>query len=49
MCSELFVDIASGAGVGIMTNGVRLNKMALQPAGAELLLLGMCAVRKNSD
>lgn len=47
MCSELFVDIESGAGVGIMTNGVRLNKMALQPAGAELLLLGMCAVREK--
>ncbi len=46
MCSELFADTESGAGVGIMTNGVCLNRIALQPVGEELLLLGMCAIRK---
>ncbi|MBQ9009706.1 MAG: beta-lactamase family protein [Clostridia bacterium] len=46
MCSELFVDSASGACIGIMTNGVQLNRMALQPVGEELLLLGMHAIQR---
>ncbi len=49
MCSELFTDPLTGSGVGIMTNGVQLNHMALQRVGLELLTLGFSAIGHMSD
>ena len=46
MCAELFADPASGAGVGVMTNGVRLVRQPpLMRAGFDLLALGFAALR----
>ena len=45
MCAEMFVDLCSGAGVGIMTNGVRLVRTRpLMRAGFDLLALGFAAL-----
>ena len=45
MCAELFADPASGAGVGIMTSGVRLVKSPpLMRAGFDLLAAGFAAL-----
>ena len=47
MCAELFADPATGAGVGIMTNGVRLERDTppLMRVGFDLLTLGFAALR----
>lgn len=46
MCAELFADPASGAGVGVMTSGVRLVRQPpLMRAGFDLLALGFSALR----
>lgn len=46
MCAELFADPASGAGVGVMTSGVRLVRQPpLMRAGFDLLAVGFAAVR----
>ena len=46
MCAELFADPASGAGVGVMTSGVRLVKSPpLMRAGFDLLAVGFAALR----
>ena len=46
MCAELFADPASGAGVGVMTSGVRLVRQPpLMRAGFDLLALGFAAMR----
>ena len=47
MCAELFADPATGAGVGIMTNGVRLERDTppLMRVGFDLLSLGFAALR----
>ena len=45
MCAELFADPASGAGVGVMTSGVRLVKSPpLMRAGFDLLAAGFAAL-----
>ena len=45
MCAELFADPASGLGVGVMTNGVRLVRTPpLMRAGFDLLCLGFAAL-----
>lgn len=45
MCAELFADPVSGAGVGVMINGVRLVRTPpLMRAGFDLLSLGFCAL-----
>ena len=45
MCAELFADPSSGAGVGIMTSGVRLVKSPrLMRAGLDLLAAGFAAL-----
>lgn len=45
MCAEMFVDLSSGAGVGIMINGVRLVRTPpLMRAGFDLLTLGFAAL-----
>ena len=47
MCAELFADPASGAGVGVMTSGVRLVRQPpLMRAGFDLLALGFAALRE---
>ena len=47
MCAELFADPASGAGVGVMTSGVRLVRQApLMRAGFDLLALGFASLRE---
>ncbi len=49
MCAELFADPVSGAGVGVMTSGVRLVKSPpLMRAGFDLLALGFAALRRSS-
>ena len=47
MCAELFADPATGAGVGIMTNGVSLERSTppLMRVGFDLLSLGFAALR----
>ena len=46
MCAELFADSATGAGVGVMTSGVRLVRQPpLMRAGFDLLALGFAALR----
>jgi len=45
MCAELFADPDTGAGVGVMTSGVRLvRKPPLMRAGFDLLALGFAAL-----
>lgn len=47
MCAELFADPATGAGVGIMTSGVRLVRQPpLMRAGFDLLTSGFAALSK---
>jgi len=49
MCAELFADPQTGAGVGLMTSGVRLTRQPpLMRAGFDLLALGF-AVLKNAS
>ena len=46
MCAELFADPQTGAGVGVMTSGVRLIRQPpLMRAGFDLLALGFAALR----
>lgn len=46
MCAELFADVKSGCGVGVMTSGVRLVRQPpLMRAGFDLLTLGFGALR----
>ena len=46
MCAELFADPQTGAGVGVMTSGVRLVRQPpLMRAGFDLLALGFAALR----
>ena len=46
MCAELFADPKTGAGVGVMTSGVRLVRQPpLMRAGFDLLALGFAALR----
>lgn len=48
MCAELFADPATGAGVGVMTSGVRLVKAPpLMRAGFDLLALGFAALSQT--
>ena len=49
MCAELFADPATGAGVGIMTGGVRLRRDTppLMQVGFDLLTLGFAALRNT--
>ncbi|MBQ7886350.1 MAG: beta-lactamase family protein [Clostridia bacterium] len=48
MCAELFADPATGAGVGVMTSGVRLvKKPPLMRAGFDLLAVGFAALRPS--
>ena len=48
MCAELFADPQTGAGVGVMTSGVRLVKSPpLMRAGFDLLALGFAALRQS--
>ena len=48
MCAELFADSAAGAGVGVMTSGVRLVKQPpLMRVGFDLLALGFAALRRE--
>lgn len=48
MCAELFADPQTGAGVGVMTSGVRLVKQPpLMRAGFDLLALGFAALRQS--
>ncbi|MBR4038795.1 MAG: beta-lactamase family protein [Clostridia bacterium] len=45
MCAELFADPKTGAGVGVMTSGVRLARQApLMRAGFDLLALGFASL-----
>ena len=45
MCAELFADPQTGAGVGVMTSGVRLVRSApLMRAGFDLLALGFASL-----
>ncbi|MDO4741527.1 MAG: serine hydrolase domain-containing protein [Eubacteriales bacterium] len=47
MCAELFADPKTGAGVGVMTGGVRLVRQApLMRAGFDLLALGFAAMQR---
>ena len=49
MCAELFADPATGAGVGVMTSGVRLVRQPpLMRTGFDLLALGFAALAKQS-
>ena len=49
MCAELFADPLTGAGVGVMTSGVRLARQApLMRAGFDLLALGFASLSKNN-
>jgi len=49
MCAELFADPATGAGVGVMTSGVRLVRQApLMRAGFDLLALGFAAMNAKN-
>lgn len=49
MCAELFADPKTGAGVGVMTSGVRLVKQPpLMRAGFDLLALGFAALRVHN-
>ena len=47
MCAELFADPATGAGVGVMTSGTRLNRDTppLMRVGFDLLTLGFASLR----
>ena len=47
MCAELFADPVTGAGVGMMTNGVSLERSTppLMRVGFDLLSLGFAALR----
>ena len=47
MCAELFADPATGAGVGVMTSGTRLERSTppLMRVGFDLLALGFAALR----
>lgn len=47
MCAELFADPTTGAGVGVMTSGTRLNRDAppLMRVGFDLLTLGFASLR----
>lgn len=48
MCAELFADPETGAGVGVMINGVRLVRQPpLMRAGFDLLALGFAAIGKD--
>ena len=48
MCAELFADPQTGAGVGVMTSGVRLAKQPpLMRAGFDLLALGFAALGRR--
>lgn len=48
MCAELFADVQSGAGVGVMTSGVRLVRQPpLMRAGFDLLCIGFAALRRK--
>ena len=48
MCAELFADPATGAGVGVMSSGVRLVRQPpLMRAGFDLLALGFAAIRQS--
>ena len=48
MCAELFADPQTGAGVGVMTSGVRLVKTPpLMRAGFDLLALGFAALTRR--
>ncbi|MBQ4266141.1 MAG: beta-lactamase family protein [Clostridia bacterium] len=48
MCAELFADPASGAGVGVMTSGVRLVRQPpLMRAGFDLLAAGFAALSQS--
>ena len=48
MCAELFADPETGAGVGVMTSGVRLvRRPPLMRAGFDLLALGFAALRAD--
>ena len=48
MCAELFADVQSGAGVGVMTSGVRLVRQPpLMRAGFDLLCIGFAALRRT--
>jgi len=47
MCAELFADPATGAGVGVMTSGVRLVRQPpLMRAGFDLLAAGFAALSR---
>ena len=49
MCAELFADPQTGAGVGVMTSGVRLIKTPpLMRAGFDLLAVGFAALSPNN-
>lgn len=47
MCAELFADPTTGAGVGVMTSGTRLNRDTppLMRVGFDLLALGFASLR----
>ena len=47
MCAELFADPTTGAGVGVMTSGTRLNRdtSPLMRVGFDLLTLGFASLR----
>mgnify|MGYP002563533047 FL=1 len=47
MCAELFADPTTGAGVGVMTSGTRLNRDTppLMRVGFDLLTLGFASLR----
>lgn len=48
MCAELFADVRTGAGVGVMTSGVRLTRQApLMRAGFDLLALGFAVMHQD--
>ena len=48
MCAELFADPLTGAGVGVMTSGVRLAKAPpLMRAGFDLLAVGFAALAQD--
>ena len=48
MCAELFADPQTGAGVGVMTSGVRLVRQPpLMRAGFDLLALGFAALARR--
>lgn len=51
MCAELFADPTTGAGVGVMTSGTRLNRDTppLMRVGFDLLTLGFASLRGQTD